>query len=100
MGTPEPGDLARALVQLNEWAQAFSDEQSGEGLSERLREHLGGEIAGMPVVSRALEGFQRANFQVAIDSYLAEAGRQAELIGLPMTHGYRVGLAELRPYGV
>jgi len=47
------------------------------------------------VISRALEGYQRANFQVAIDAYLKEEGRQAELIGLPMMRGYRVGLAEL-----
>ena len=30
-----------------------------------------------------------------IDAYLKEEGRQAELIGLPMMRGYRVGLAEL-----
>ena len=95
MESPKPEDLARALVELHEWAQAFSAEQSGGGLEERLREHLGGEIAGAPVVSRALEGFQRANFQVALDAYLEQPGRTAELIGLPMTRGYRVGLAEL-----
>jgi hypothetical protein len=92
---PKPEDLARALVGLHEWAQEFSAEQAEGGLEERLRTHLGGEIAGLPVVSRALEGFQRANFQVAIDAYLQEPERTAELIGLPMTHGYRVGLAEL-----
>jgi hypothetical protein len=64
-------------------------------LGERIREHMGGPAKGLPVVSRALEGYQRANFQVGIDQYLEHAGREAELIGLPMTHGYRVGLAEL-----
>ncbi len=95
MENPKPEDLARALVGLHEWAQEFSAEQSEGGLEERLRTHLGGEIEGLPVVSRALEGFQRANFQVAIDAYLQEPGCTAELIGLPMTRGYRVGLAEL-----
>lgn len=47
------------------------------------------------MISRALEGYQRANFQVAIDAYLAHGDRDAELIGLPMMRGYRVGLAEL-----
>ncbi|HEY3829488.1 MAG TPA: AAA family ATPase [Solirubrobacteraceae bacterium] len=95
MDTPKPTDLARALVELAEWAQAFSAEQSEDGLSDRLREHLGGEISGLPVVSRALEGYQRANFQVAIDVFLDAPQRSAQLIGLPMNHGYRVGLAEL-----
>jgi hypothetical protein len=95
MESPKPENLARALVELAEWSQSFSAEQAGEGLSDRLREHLGGAITGLPVVSRALDGYQRANFQVAIDAYLDAPGRQAELIGLPMAHGYRVGLAEL-----
>jgi hypothetical protein len=93
--SPTPEDLARALVDLADWAQSFSAEQSGDGLGERLRGHLGGEVAGLPVVARALEGYQRANFQVAVDAYLDAPGRLAELIGLPMAQGYRVGLAEL-----
>src|SRR5262249_17979061 len=56
---------------------------------------LGGETDGLPVVSRGLEGYQRAGVQVAIDAYLDAPGREMELIGLPMTQGYRVGLAEL-----
>lgn len=95
MESPTPEDLARSLVDLAEWSRSFNDEQSGDDLGDRLREHLGGEIAGLPVVSRALEGYQRANFQVAIDAYLDAPERQAQLIGLPMTRGYRVGLAEL-----
>jgi hypothetical protein len=95
MESPTPEDLARALVDLAEWSQSFSAEQFSNGLSERLREHLGGEITGLPVVSRGLDGYQRANFQVAIDDYLDTPERRAQLIGLPMTHGYRIGLAEL-----
>lgn len=106
MEAPTPESLARSLVELAEWSQSFNAEQSGDGLADRLREHLGGAITGLPVVSRALEGYQRANFQVAIDSYLDAPQRQAQLIGLPMTRGYRVGLAELvkggarSPWGV
>src|SRR4051812_37227324 len=96
MDGPKPNDLARALIGLNEWAQeSVVAEQPEHGLTERLREHLGGETDGLPVVSRALQGFQRANFQVAIDAYLDAPEREAELIGLPMMEGYRIGLAEL-----
>jgi hypothetical protein len=91
----DPQALARAIVGLTDWAQAFAIDDSPDPLRERLREHMGGPAKGLPVVSRALEGYQRANFQLAIDRYLEHAGREAELIGLPMTHGYRVGLAEL-----
>ncbi|MBN9622464.1 MAG: 26S protease regulatory subunit [Actinobacteria bacterium] len=93
---PDPKDLARAVVALNEWAQENAAPEDPEhGLSKRLREHLGGETDGLPVVSRGLEGYQRANFQVAIDAFLSADGREAELVGLPMMEGYRIGLAEL-----
>ena len=95
MADLEPSELARAIVELLQWAHEHASEQESDGLAKRLVEHLGGETRGLPVVSRPLEGYQRANFQVAIEAYLSEEGRQAELIGLPMMHGYRVGLAEL-----
>ena len=88
-------DLARALVGLQEWANSVPLSEPPDGLSDKLRGHLGGGEAGYPVVSRALEGYQRANFQVAIDRFLEHPNREAELIGLPETHGYRMGLAEL-----
>lgn len=90
-----PQQLARALVDLFGWAQSFTLEHSDDPLGDRLRAHFGRELKGLPVVSRALPGYQRVNFQVAIDAFLAEHGREAELIGLPMMHGYRMGLAEL-----
>lgn len=96
MGSIDPDDLARALVGLSEWAQQQDDQRDSEdALNRRLRAHLGEPGAGLPVISRGLEGYQRANFQLAIDAFLAAPNRSAELIGLPMTHGYRVGLAEL-----
>jgi hypothetical protein len=91
----EPSQLARALVGLLDWAESAAPDEQQDVLGERLRQHMGGEARGLPVVSRPLEGYQRANFQVAVDAYLEATDRHAELIGLPMMHGYRVGLAEL-----
>ena len=91
---PQPEQLARALIGLLEWAQSFGSAEGDDGLGDRLRDHLGGDTKGLPVVSRALAGYQRVNFQVAIDAYL-HGERRAELIGLPVMEGYRVGLAEL-----
>lgn len=90
-----PQQLARALVDLIEWAQTFTLAESDDPLGDRLRAHFGRELKGLPVVSRALPGYQRVNFQIAIDAFLAGPRREAELIGLPMMHGYRMGLAEL-----
>lgn len=98
----EPSQLARAIVELFQWAQQHAGDDGADSLGKKLAEHLGGKTAGLPVISRALEGYERANFQVAIDAYLEGEGRSAELIGLPMMRGYRVGLAELvneRPRG-
>ena len=95
MDDPQPEQLARAFIGLFEWAQSFGSADDDDGLGERLCDHLGGDTKGLPVVSRALAGYQRVNFQVAIDAYLDGEERRAELIGLPMMEGYRVGLAEL-----
>jgi len=95
MADLKPPQLARAIVELLQWAHEHASDDEADRLGKRLTEHLGGETRGLPVISRALEGYQRANFQVAIDAYLKEEGRQAELVGLPMMRGYRVGLAEL-----
>jgi hypothetical protein len=91
----KPEELARALVELQDWAARIPVAQPEDDLVRRLRENLGGDARGWPVVSRALEGYQRPNFQVALDSFLENGRRSAELIGLPETHGYRMGLAEL-----
>ncbi len=91
----QPGQLARAIVALTEWANENATPEDDNALVKRLAEHLRSDVTGLPVVSRGLPGYQRANFQVAIDAYLARPGRSAELIGLPMTRGYRFGLAEL-----
>jgi hypothetical protein len=95
MDEVEPQQLARAFLGLWEWAQSQAVDEDEDELQVRLQTHFDGEARGLPVVSRALAGYQRVNFQVAIDAYLERRGRSAELIGLPMMEGYRAGLAEL-----
>ena len=62
-------------------------------MRRRLRDHLGGDPADLPIVSRDLAAWDRPNFQVAIDAW--SAGRDVEVAGLPVIQGYRAGLAEL-----
>src|SRR3954468_12237504 len=90
----DPEQLARALIGLESWArQNMPRNESPIGV--RMREHFGADPSPFPVVSGPLRGFERVNFQLAIDALLAEDGREGELIGLSTMHGYRMGLAEL-----
>lgn len=88
----EPVDLARAVKDLVEWAHEHAPRPEPPLLG-RLRDHLGAEPTALPVVSAPLSPWDRPNFQIAIDSW--SAGREVEVIGLPVMRGYRAGLAEL-----
>ena len=88
----EPEELASALVRLTEWAEERAPEPEPP-VRRRLREHFGQDPAELPIVTRALEPWDRPNFQVAIDEWAV--GREVEVAGLPMMQGYRAGLAEL-----
>jgi hypothetical protein len=86
--------LARALIGLESWARENMPTREAP-IPRRMREHFGADPSAFPVVSAALQGFERVNFQVALDALLAQDGWSGELIGLPTMHGYRMGLAEL-----
>src|SRR5438477_5592202 len=89
-----PEDLARSLRDLYAWAMANAPVEES-GLRAQLREHLGCDPAELPVVSREISPWERANLQVALDAYLAEGGRTHEYVGLAAQHGWHIGLAEL-----
>jgi len=88
----EPEELASALVRLTEWAEQRAPEPEPP-VRRRLRQHFGRDPAELPIVARALEPWDRPNFQVAIDKWAV--GRDVEVVGLPVMQGYRAGLAEL-----
>lgn len=49
---------------------------------ERIRSHVGGEPAQLPVVAEEFERFEHPNLQAAIDHYLSDDGVGAELVGV------------------
>jgi GTPase SAR1 family protein len=51
-------------------------------LVERIGAHLGADPTQLPVLAEEVDPFQHPNVQVALDAYLGEAGRTAELIGV------------------
>jgi cell division protease FtsH len=55
----------------------------------RLREHLGQDPRGLPVVTEAFPAYDHANVQQALDAYLAEPGRGFELVGIAGQSGGR-----------
>jgi hypothetical protein len=88
----EPEELAGALKDLMEWAREHAPAPEPE-VRRRLREHFGSEPRDLPVVARGLQPWDRPNLQVALDAWTPD--REVELVGLPVTQGYRAGIAEL-----
>ena len=88
----EPEELADSLKRLAAWAERNAPEPES-AVRRRLREHFGCDPGELPIVSRPLAGWDRPNFQVAIDAWAA--CREVEVVGMPVIEGYRAGLAEL-----
>jgi DNA polymerase III delta prime subunit len=51
-------------------------------LLERIRNHLGSDIATLPVITEEYDGFEHPNIQLAMDDYLASPERTSELVGI------------------
>ena len=90
----DPGELAHAFKELADWASQRAPVPE-PAIRRRLREHLGTEPSELPVVAAEILPFDRPNFQVALDRYLAQDGRESDLVGLSVMQGYRMGIAEL-----
>jgi cell division protease FtsH len=79
----------RELVEFGRLFRRFLDEvlatvTSGpeSDLMARLREHLGRDPRGLPVVTESFPAYDHANVQLALDVYLTEPGRDFELVGI------------------
>jgi hypothetical protein len=67
----------RFLTEVVENAPAHESE-----LLKRLTDHLGRDPRGMPVVTETYPEYDHANVQIAMEAYLAEPGRDAQLVGM------------------
>jgi cell division protease FtsH len=68
-------------------AQAASGPESD--LLVRLREHLGRDPRGLPVVTESFPTYDHANVQLALEVYFAKPGRGSELVGVAGRSGGR-----------
>jgi hypothetical protein len=77
-----PGQFGAAFKDflLQSVAQAPAAEEPV--FARRIREHFDADPAGLPVVSHQFETHNHPNLQLALESYLAEAGRSAEILGV------------------
>ena len=55
---------------------------------QRLRAHFGVEAAKLPIVAESFPVADHPNVQMALDTYLAAAGRSAAVIGINVAHEY------------
>jgi hypothetical protein len=91
---PELADIPRIARRLIRWAvqAARTDDAPVTGV---LREHLGPEAAGFPVVSGSWQGYDLVNVQAGLDGWLAGWRREHELVGLTGFQHESFGLADL-----
>src|SRR5207248_1504062 len=62
----------------------------------RLREHFAQEPTTLPVVSEAFETYDHPNVHLAIENYLAQPGRSADILGIISDHKYMgISLSDL-----
>jgi hypothetical protein len=62
----------------------------------KLREHFGVEPSGLPVISNSFAPYDHPNIHLAVEAYLAQEGRSAEVLGVTGPTGFGgAGLADL-----
>jgi len=74
-----PEEFATAFQRFLDWVPMVATREST--FRTRLREHFGADPTAFPVTSFEVAEYDRANLQVALDTYLSQAGRSAELMG-------------------
>jgi cell division protease FtsH len=85
------GRLARRALRRVVSA-AHADDTS---ITRILRDHLGPGAAGFPVVQSTWPRYDQVNVQEGLDAWLAEPGREHEIVGLTSFRHHEFGLAEM-----
>jgi hypothetical protein len=91
---PELADIPRMARRLIRRA-VLAARADDAPVQRALREHLGPETAGLPVVSGSWQGYDHVNLQTGLDAWLAGWRREHELAGLTGFQHENFGLADL-----
>jgi ATPase family associated with various cellular activities (AAA) len=100
-----PQQFAEAYQRVSEWVHggAASDRSP---FKARLTEHFGADPATYPLTAETIADYDLPNLQLALDAYLADAGREHSLLGFGgpvhhmelslagLVHEFGFGLAE------
>jgi cell division protease FtsH len=89
---PDVLALAQSFSKLSSWAQANAPQEESK-VRGLLADHFGSDPQELPIVSETVATYERPNLQVALDAFLGESGRSADVIGLSVMPGYRTGLS-------
>jgi len=91
--TERLGSVFAAFIQQ---IAAAASSESGP-LLDKITNHLGTDPAQLPVTLEQFDTFEQPNLQVAMDAYLKQDGRSAELVGVSMQNKryMAIGLSEL-----
>ena len=111
-GRPDADDRPPELADVRRYgrrlvrrfvAQARADERPG--FRRILADHLGTDLAALEVVEETWPTHDHVNVQVGLEGWLAEGGREHQLVGVTDYRGWQFGLADLlrgatsRPHG-
>lgn len=95
---PEADPAGRQSLSPGEFGTAFKaflEQSTAQAppaepvLAGRLRRHLGGDPAGLPIVAEEYEPAEHPDLQVALDAWLQAPGRSSEAVGV--AHDRRFG---------
>lgn len=96
--------LARGLSAVLSDLHMLAQDSTGESLAARLREYLGADPQGLPVLSHEFPEYQLVDVQVALEAWeVAAPDRSSEVIGVAGDQRRFHPLSELlagRPFGV
>jgi len=91
---PELADIPRMARRLIRRA-VLAARADDAPVQRALREHLGPETPGIPVVFGSWQGYDHVNLQAGLDAWLAGWRREHELVGLTGFQHENFGLADL-----
>ena len=91
---PELADLARLGRRALRKVVHAARSDMGPTLAKALRAHLGPLDPGAPVVSESWRPYDHVNVQAGLEAWLAEPGRQYEVLGVTAFQNREFGLAD------
>jgi ATPase family associated with various cellular activities (AAA) len=80
-----PERFGAAYLRFMEWVH-LQGRQEESSFAAILRDHFGADPSTFPITTETVAPYDRPNLQLALDAYLAEPGREHEVIGFGGAH--------------